>query len=167
MAGGRPSKFKSEYAKQAEKLCNLGATDEDLADFFQVSIRTINNWKSEHPQFLQSLKGGKDQADDRVERSLYQRAVGYTHDSTHFSSFQGSVTETPFRNHCPPDVTAQIFWLKNRKPELWRDRQSHELTGKDGGPIQTEEVSARDEVARRIAGLATRAGAGQDHSKPE
>lgn len=131
----RPSKYQPEYAAQAQKLCDLGATDEDLADFFKVSIRTIANWKSEFPEFLQALKSGKETADDRVERSLYQRAVGYTHDAVHFSSFQGVVTETPYRNHCPPDVTAQIFWLKNRRPDLWRDKREQELTGKDGAPL--------------------------------
>lgn len=131
----RPSKYQPEYAAQAKKLCDLGATDEDLADFFKVSIRTISNWKSEFPEFLQALKSGKDTADDRVERSLYQRAVGYSHDAVHFSAFQGVVTETPYRNHCPPDVTAQIFWLKNRRPDQWRDKREQELTGKDGGPL--------------------------------
>jgi hypothetical protein len=135
MAGGRPSKYKAEFAKKTEKLCDLGATDEDLAEFFDVSIRTIANWKTEHPEFLQALKGGKEQADDRVERSLYQRAVGYTHDATHFTSFQGAVTATPYRNHCPPDVVAQIFWLKNRRPDLWRDKQIQEVTGADGSPL--------------------------------
>jgi len=122
MAGGRPSKFKPEFAKQAEKLALLGATDVDLADFFEVSINTIGNWKVSYPEFLGALKSGKEQADDRVERSLYQRAVGYSYDAVHFSSFQGTVTETPYREHCPPDTTAQIFWLKNRRPEQWRDK---------------------------------------------
>lgn len=122
MPAGRPSKFKPEFVKQAEKLCALGATDEDLADFFQVGIRTISNWKAEHPEFLQALKGGKDQADDRVERSLYQKAVGYSYDAVHFSAFQGDVTATPYRQHVPPDTTAMIFWLKNRRPEDWRDK---------------------------------------------
>lgn len=135
MAGGRPSKFKAEYAKQAEKLCLLGATDEDLADFFSVGIRTISNWKAQHPEFLQALKTAKEAADNRVERSLYQRAVGYSYDAVHFSSFQGVVTETPYREHCPPDTTAQIFWLKNRRPDQWRDKQIQEVTGADGAPL--------------------------------
>lgn len=135
MAGGRPSKFKPEYAKQAEKLCLLGATDEDLADFFEVGIRTISNWKAQHPQFLHALKAGKEASDDRVERSLYQRAVGYSYDAVHFTSFQGVVTETSYREHCPPDTTAQIFWLKNRRSDQWRDKQIQEVTGADGAPL--------------------------------
>ena len=59
MAGGRPSSFKSEFVEQARKLCQLGATDEDLADFFQVAIRTIANWKASQPGFCRP-KGGKD-----------------------------------------------------------------------------------------------------------
>lgn len=132
---GRPSSYKPEFAEQATKLCLLGATDEDLADFFKVSIRTIANWKTDREEFLQALKAGKDQADDRVERSLYQRAVGYTFDAVHFSSFQGKVTATEFRQHVAPDVVAQIFWLKNRRPDAWRDKQIQEVTGADGAPL--------------------------------
>jgi len=127
--GGRPPKFKPTFAAQAEKLCALGATDDDLADFFEVSVRTIIRWKSEHAEFCQALNAGKVGADDRVERSLYQRAVGYTYDAIHFSAFQGAVTSTPYREHVPPDTTACIFWLKNRRKEQWRDKQEHEHTG--------------------------------------
>jgi hypothetical protein len=132
---GRPSSYKPEFAEQATKLCLLGATDEDLADFFKVSIRTIANWKTDREEFLQALKAGKDQADDRVERSLYQRAVGYTFDAVHFSSFRGKVTATEFRQHVAPDVVAQIFWLKNRRPDAWRDKQIQEVTGANGAPL--------------------------------
>lgn len=156
MPGGRPTSYKSEYAKQAEKLCALGATDEDLADFFAVSIRTISNWKSEHAEFLQALKGGKDNADTRVERSLYQRAIGYTSDAVHFASYQGVVTQTPYREHVPPDTTAMIFWLKNRRPDLWRDRITQELTGANGGPIQTHNLTD-DEASRRMTHILLKA----------
>jgi hypothetical protein len=105
MAGGRPSKFKADYAQQAEKLCDLGATDEDLADFFDVSIRTIANWKSEHPEFLQALKGGKSQADDRVERRRSARTRSSTSPDAlnlhlHPKQWEGSettATEVPVR----------------------------------------------------------------------
>lgn len=126
---GRPSRYKDTFAKQAEKLCALGATDEDLADFFEVSIRTIANWKTQHEDFLHALKGGKAQADDRVERSLYQRAVGYSFDSEKVFNNRGEIVRAKTREHCPPDVTAQIFWLKNRRPEDWRDKQEHEVKG--------------------------------------
>ena len=152
MAGGRPSSYKPEYVEKAKKLCELGATDEDLADFFEVSIRTIANWKAEHEEFLQALKGGKDTADDRVERSLYQRAIGYTHDAVKIfpPKGEGSAVIVPYREHVAPDTTAAIFWLKNRRRAEWRDKVDHELTGKDGGPIETADVTDI-EAARRIA----------------
>lgn len=122
MAGGRPTKFKAEYVQQAAKLCKLGATDRELADFFGVAESTLHLWKLEHPKFSESLKIGKEQADLRVKRSLYARAVGYSHPDVHVSNFQGAVTLTPIVKHYPPDPTSGIFWLKNRDPENWRDK---------------------------------------------
>lgn len=122
---GRPSSFKPEYVDQARKLCKLGATDVELADFFGVSVTTIKNWQSEHDEFLSALKAGKEQADDRVERSLYHRATGYTYDSEKVFQFQGEVIRAPIREHVPPDTTAAIFWLKNRRKAEWRDRTEH------------------------------------------
>lgn len=135
MAGGRPSSFRPEYAEQAAKLAKLGATDIQIADFFEVSEQTINAWKNSFPEFLESLKAGKDEADQRVERSLYRRALGFEHEAVKiFCNKDGEVTEVPYREIVPPDTTACIFWLKNRKRTEWRDRQEH--TGEDGGPIQ-------------------------------
>lgn len=75
----RPSKYQPAFAEQAAKLCRLGATDKDLADFFHVTERTLNTWKKQIPGFLQALNGGKVMADAEVADRLYQRALGYTH----------------------------------------------------------------------------------------
>jgi hypothetical protein len=124
---GRPSSFRPEFVKMARHLCKLGATDADLADAFEVSVVTIDTWKAKHPDFLGSLKAGKADADDRVERSLYSRAVGYSFNSEKiFCNKDGEVTRVPIVEHLPPDVTAQIFWLKNRRPSEWRDVQNIE-----------------------------------------
>lgn len=143
MPAGRPSSYKPEYAEQATKLCKLGATDIELAEFFGVSDRTIYRWQAQFPEFCQALKAGKEASDERVERSLYHKAVGYTFDSVKIFQHQGSIVEAPYKEHVPPDTTAAIFWLKNRRPDLWRDKQQHELTGKDGGPIQTEDRATK------------------------
>lgn len=153
MPGGRPSKFDPKLCEQATKLCRLGATDKDIANFFGVSEQTLNSWKTQSPEFLEALKEGKELADAEVGQRLYQRAIGYEHDAVHISNYQGEITVTPIRKHYPPDTVACIFWLKNRRPDLWRDRVEH--TGKDGGPIETREVTDED-LARWMAFEATR-----------
>jgi len=133
---GRPTKYKKEYAKQAYKLCLLGTTDADLASFFDVSESTINEWKLNHKDFSESLKNGKEVADANVANRLYQRAIGYEHSEDKIFQYEGKPVVVPTVKHYPPDPTAAIFWLKNRQKEKWRDRHEHELTGKDGGPVQ-------------------------------
>lgn len=128
-ARGRPTKYKSEYAEQAAKLCRLGATDAQLADFFGVSVSTINLWKVQHQEFSESIKVPKAEADARVEQSLYRRAMGYEHDEVDIKVVDKAIVMTPVRKHYPPDTTAAIFWLKNRQPEEWRDKNETEHTG--------------------------------------
>ena len=128
---GRPSKYKPEYDEQAYKLTLLGATDKDLATFFEVEEKTINNWKIQQPSFLQSLKRGKDIADSTVGERLYQRATGYSHPDVKVMQYEGKPIIVPVTKHYPPDTTAAIFWLKNRQPEKWRDKQETDLNVKD------------------------------------
>lgn len=124
MPGGRPSKYKAEYVDQAYKLCLLGATDKELADFFDVDEATINRWKESHPEFCESLKRGKTIADATVAQKLYHRATGYEHPEIITATFQGQITDTmTVTKHYAPDPTAAIFWLKNRQSNKWRDRQ--------------------------------------------
>ena len=147
---GRPSSYKAIYAKQAKKLCKLGATDSDLASFFEVSLRTIANWKAIHAGFLHALKIGKDEADARVERSLFHRAIGYDQEAVKIFMPAGASDPVyaPYTERITPDTTAAIFWLKNRRPEEWRDVSRVEQTGKNGGPIQTESKLDLSALAR-------------------
>lgn len=136
---GRPEKFKDEYVKIVEGACKLGATDQEIADMLAVCIRTIAYWRATKPEFAAALKVGKEAADDRVERSLFAKANGYSYDAVKIFLHEGQVVEAPYREHVPPSDTAAIFWLKNRRKKEWRDR--HEVTGLDGGPISTVTVS--------------------------
>lgn len=131
----RPTKFDPELTLKTQELCANGATAREVAEYLEVSEATIYRWAHAHQGFREALKTGRDAADERVEQSLYRKAVGYTFDSVHISSYQGEVTMTPIVEHVPPDTTAAIFWLKNRKPAEWRDRVEH--TGANGGPIET------------------------------
>lgn len=119
---GRPSKYKPEFAEQAVKLCQLGATDPELANFFGVGTSTLDSWRALFPEFNEALKVGKASADDRVERSLYQRANGYSHpDVQIFCNKDGVVTKVECVKNYAPDTVACIFWLKNRRKDEWRD----------------------------------------------
>ena len=133
----RPTKYKAEYAEQARKLCLLGATDAELADFFEVCERTINDWKKRHKQFLQSLKAGKRIADADVADKLHQRATGYRFTEQHAfkvkkDQYVEEVEIVDVEREVPPDPTSMIFWLKNRSPERWRDKPEHD--GQDDAP---------------------------------
>lgn len=132
MTAGRPTKYRDEFAKQATKLCELGATDQELADFFEINVATLYRWKHDHSKFCEALKTGKHVADERVERSLYQRATGYEQDEVKIFMPGGATAPVyaPFRAKIAPDVTAGIFWLKNRRGDKWRDKTDveHGLT---------------------------------------
>ena len=144
---GRPSSYKPEFAKMARHLCKLGATDADLAEAFGVSIVTIDNWKIKFREFLGSLKASKEEADNRVERSLYARATGYSYDAVKiFHMKDGKITKVPYTEHVPPDVTAQIYWLKNRRPDRWRDVQN--IEAKMGHYVISERPMTEEEWIR-------------------
>lgn len=138
-AGGRPSKYKDSFPAQAAKLCKLGAIDKDIAEFFEVSEQTINEWKKKHPKFLESLKEAKDDIDRKVERSLFERATGYEHSEDKIFNQNGTPLIVPTTKHYPPETTAAIFWLKNRQPDRWKD--SKEIVGDKDKPITVKMVS--------------------------
>jgi transcriptional regulator with XRE-family HTH domain len=131
--GGRKSKYNPDMVKAVKALTKQGLTDEQLAEFFGVHKDTIQNWKKQFPLFFDSLKTGKAIADTKVEAALYQRAIGYSTPDVHISCYEGAITVTPIIKHYPPDTTAQIFWLKNRKPKQWRDKQDIEHSGEING----------------------------------
>lgn len=139
-----PSRVKRSYdpqvAIEAEKLCKLGATDIDLADFFGITTETIRQWRIKFADFSAATRVGKDAADDRVEMSLYHRAVGYTFDAVKIMAVAGQIVQTPYREHVPPDTAAGRLWLLNRRKDQWRDKQEIEHSG--GFKIEAGGVSA-------------------------
>ncbi len=134
---GRPSKYQEDFVVQAEKLGRLGALDTDLADFFNVHIDTIYAWKKEKPEFSEALKRGKAVADSEVAEKLIERAKGQVvyreeaikvkkveYDEKGKKCFEEETVEVvSLKQEMPADTTAIIFFLKNRRPDLWRDKQ--------------------------------------------
>ena len=93
----RPSKYDEKYLPIVSKLALTGLIDKQIANILGVSRSTLSKWKKEHAEFSDALKGSKDIPDSEVVNSLYQQAIG-------------------------GNVTACIFWLKNRRPADWREK---------------------------------------------
>lgn len=148
------SKFKEEYNEQAYKYCLLGARNEDLARFFAVSVKTIYHWQDAHPEFAEALKQGKEHADSAVAESLFRRARGYNYQSSKVVLNKSTkLHETvAYEAHMPPDTVACIFWLKNRRPDLWRDMRQHEL-GRPGDFATLTDEELREKAAQEVEAL--------------
>lgn len=150
----RPTQYQDAYAETARALAFGGATDREVAEFLEVSERTIHRWKIDHPEFGAALATGKEAADRRVEHSLYRKAIGYSYDSEKIFHTDGRITRAPFVEHVPPSDTAAIFWLKNRMPDQYREK--------------TEvEINTKDDLAARIAAGRARVAAHEEELRRE
>lgn len=127
------AKGKYEYWITPEGLLKIegwardGLTDEQIANNMGVNKATLYRWKEKYCDICDSLKKGKDVVDRQVENALLRRALGYEYNEVKEKYEYGKITErTVMKKEVVPDVTAQIFWLKNRKPEKWRDKPEYE-----------------------------------------
>lgn len=165
---GRPTLYKKEYNEQVYKLCLLCATDNEIANFFNVDSATINRWKTDYPDFRESIKDGKIQADANVAKSLYRKAVGYEIEEEEakviaIGNNQGSqVKIVKVKKYYPPDTAAMNIWLKNRRGKIkdkdetgketggmkWADRQEIDHTT-DGKEINFKVTEEQKEIMAR------------------
>ena len=120
------AKRKYEYWLTPEGLIKLegwardGLTDDQIAKNIGINRDTLYRWKKAHSDISDALKRGKEVIDRQVENALLKRALGYTYDEI---TIEGDDEVKRVRKQVVPDTTAQIFWLKNRKPEEWRDKR--------------------------------------------
>lgn len=131
---GRDSKYRPEFAEQARKLCLLGATDQELADFFGVVVATIYNWQNKHPAFLEAIRAGKVIADAEVADSLYKRATGEFIQLEKVVKVKGADGKEKFeavryKSYLPGDPQAAFRWLLNRRRQDWADKTEHVHSG--------------------------------------
>ncbi|MAO03565.1 MAG: terminase [Citromicrobium sp.] len=119
---GRPTKYHSSYCEIARDMAERGATNAELAEWFGVSRRTINTWTQQHPEFAEALRLGKEPADDRVERALFERAVGYEVEEDHVFIHEGKPLVVTLRQRVPPNTSAARHWLRNRRLAKGRNR---------------------------------------------
>lgn len=128
MAIGKYQKWlESENLILIEAWARNGLTDEQIASNMGITAKTLYEWKKKFSEICESLKKGKEIVDIQVENALLKRALGYEYTEVKTKKELGVVTEvTTTKKFIPPDTTAQIFWLKNRKPEQWRDKREVE-----------------------------------------
>lgn len=147
--GGRPSAYRAEYAASAERLCALfGATSKDLAEFFGVADSTVRLWAKADPAFSAALKSGRAVADAKVTRRLFERACGFEHDAVKIMQYEGEPVIVPYVERYPPDTTACIFWLKNRRPDLWREKVEVEHSTSIAETLKKRRERARETAAK-------------------
>ena len=124
----RASRFDFVWREVARKCCERGMTDIEVADILGIGLATLYRWKLEYPAFSRVFKLGKAEADDRVERSLYSRAIGYDYVAEKPVMTRHGQKTMQYRAHIPPDTAAALWYLKNRRPDRWRDSFRHEHT---------------------------------------
>ena len=127
-----------------------GLTEEQIAHNMGIRRETLIEWKKKYPNISNTLKRGKEIIDRQVENALLKRALGYSYkETTRELIFDKGTGKTEFKitkeveKEVVPDTTAQIFWLKNRKPEEWREKQEVQMSGAVNNPMEgltTEEL---------------------------
>lgn len=116
----------SEGLLKIEGWARDGLTDEQIAENMEISPSTLYEWKKKYSEISEALKKGKEVVDRQVENALLKSALGF-HYTEEMVTNKGEVVQV--KKYEKPNVTAQIFWLKNRKPDVWRDKRETELSG--------------------------------------
>jgi hypothetical protein len=152
------TKYRPEMCAQARKLFTKGWIDVEVAEFLEVHVETLRLWRAQYSEFAEACKLGKAVVDDRVEEALVKRALGYElpSEKVHFDK-DGNVSRAKVIEHIPPDPKAAMNWLKNRRPDKWKDRR--EVTGADGAPLHPvgQPRQSKIEIARRVLNIMQRA----------
>lgn len=123
--------FREEYIRIARTLCELGATDIEVARALGVSLSTMWGWQSRYEEFFRAMIVGKDLPDERVIRALYQRAVGYSYPEIQIKTINGGLHVVPVVKHIPPDVQACNSWLRSRRRDEWSETKTLNLTSSE------------------------------------
>lgn len=119
---GEQTSYRPEYAVIAFRFMLLGSTMDNLAKLLGVCKQTLYTWEKAYPDFSAALAGGREAADTAVAARLYQRAMGYTHEAEEIKVVDGHIERVTVTKHYPPDPHCAMFWLKNRQPEMWKDK---------------------------------------------
>ena len=144
------AKGKYEYWLSPDGLLRLeayardGLTDEQIAHNIGINPATLYDWKKKYPEISEALKKGKEVVDIQVENALLKRALGYSYEEKKVEVSEEGTKVTKTIKEVVPDTTAQIFWLKNRRPDRWRDKQDIEHSGQIGGVTIVNDIPKPD-----------------------
>lgn len=147
--GGRPTKYVPEFARVASQMAIAGSTDAEIARACGCHVATLYRWKAQIPEFREAIQGAKQLPSDRVERSLYHRAVGYEHDHDEIRAAGDKVVVIKTVKHYPPDTSAARLWLHNQDSGRWHPRNEpppappSEAAKSDLEELTDEELDAR------------------------
>ena len=149
--------FHISFAARVRDMCHLGAPEKEIAEMLGCSVSALARWREEYPEFNMAYQVGRAEANAKVAAKLFRRTQGYEYTKTKTKvNADGDVIEEITETvHVPPDVGACIFWLTNRRPDLWQQRVERTLP--NGGNIPLDNVSDI-ELARRVAFLLAKAG---------
>lgn len=170
---GRPTKFREEFIKWAEKFAKLGATNADLAKSFEVDTAQITRWMQSIPAFRTAIASGREYADANMADSLYRRGMGATVKQRKPVTLRDANGKTyveiaEYEESYPPDTMAASLWLRNRRPDLWRDRVEHDvtLTARVGRLDDEERAGKALELVSRLIDVTPSATPSDDATQP-
>lgn len=146
-AGRIVSTYRKSFIRMAEIMGRAGMIESEVAAYFQVTTRTIRNWKAQHPEFAKALLIGKEVADDRVEASVYNMAIGYEIDAEEIKVINNTVVRVPIKKHIAASPIAAGMWLHNRRRDTW---QRNPEADDAPAPIP-EDIDITPDTARPIA----------------
>ncbi|MGE4267163.1 MAG: helix-turn-helix domain-containing protein [Deferribacterales bacterium] len=129
---GKPTKIGNLFLPALKMMWKKGFTDVEIAQAFDITEQTLYNYKKQYPEIFEKEKDWKAEADAAVERSLFERAKGFSAKETKVFVYKGDIITEDVTTNYPPDTTACIFWLKNRKKDEWRDRAELDHGSSDG-----------------------------------
>lgn len=151
---GPKSGFNQKVQEAFVRLTKEGKTLEEVADVLGVTSRTLTNWMGKHQELFLAVRESRQMADELVEASLYQRALGYSHPETKFFCHEGAVITEDTTKHYPPDTQAAVFWLRNRQPTRWKEKTEGDVTVNNN--LNVEKLSDEQLDAKIAAHLAKR-----------
>lgn len=136
--GGRPTRYHAEWIpKYAASLVRQGLTYAQIAKELGIARSTFNKWLTEKPEFSEALEKAQEAPNDQVRRALFERAIGFEHpeEKIQYDQQRGEFVRTMTTKKYPPETAAAKFWLINKAPDEFAERQEVEHSGPDGGPI--------------------------------